>query len=505
VKPSGAPSSTPTVALLIEAKIQLVQEFSTSLTAVALTDNLPAQSVFVKQMALSFGVHHTKVSITRIYDGSARRTQEKTNLRRLQASTSVLVDYDVRVAVDADEEEVVRLQFEAVTTQMAMGSFITEMDIAMNAVLGAGAVISQTPDIPDFDFTTMEVTIVRSSQPSAAPTEEPEVFSFDSDILYSIVGSLAGLGLLAFGAIYIKHNWKAGKVDSAPPADVEIGGQAGTEPVLIAATPMQAPTSVNVEPKEKLAILDQQKSQELADFLKESDSSGSGSEDDEVMQARVQSRVDAAAARRTNDAEEIRVADPTEGAPMDGPGEANEVVDAKTAALDKYLLGSNSESSEDDEDEEEGNEAAAAAVAAAAEPLSAEAKKALLLERIAALDAEISSDSESEIDSEEGKEADAADASAAAAAKKKQTEEEAAQRAMQMRIAILDSELSSDSDDDVEDKSDTSDTSDTSDEGNGGTQADADVEATEAEKVAAHEEAVAATWGDLSSDSDDSV
>jgi hypothetical protein len=494
VKPSGAPSSTPTVALLIEAKIQLVQEFSTSLTAVALTDNLPAQTVFVKQMALSFGVHHTKVSITRIYDGSARRTQEKTKLRRLQASTGVLVDYDVRVAVDADEEEVVRLQFEAVTTQMAKGSFITEMDTAMNAVLGAGAVISQTPDIPAFDYSTMEVAIVRSPQPSAAPTEEPEVFSFDSDILYSIVGSLAGLGLLAFGAIYIKHNMKAGKVDIVPP--VEIEGQANTEPVLTATVPMQTSTPTNVAPKEKLAFQDEKNKQELADFLEESDSSGS--EDDEIMQARVQARVDAAAARQMNNAEEIRVADPTEGPPMDGPGEANEVVDAKTAALDKYLLDSNSESSED-EKEEEGKEDPAAA-AAAAEPLSAEAKKALLLERIAALDAEISSDSESEIDSEEGEEADAA----AAAAKKKQTEEEAAQRAMQMRLAILDSELSSDSDDSDEDEDDKSDTSDTSDEDDDRAQADANAEATEAEKVAAHEKAVADAWGDLSSDSDDS-
>ena len=194
---------------------------------------------------------------------------------------------------------------------------------------------------------------------------------------------------------------KAGKVDSAPPpVDVEIGGQAGTEPVLTATVPMQAPIPVNVEPKERLAILDEQIKQELADFLKESDSSGS--EDDEIMQARVQDRVDAAAARQMNNAEEIRASDPREGAPMDGSGEANEVMDAKTAALDKYLLDSNSESSEGEKEEDEGKEAAAA------EPLSAEAKKALLLERIAVLDAEISSDSESEIDSEEGKEAAAA-------------------------------------------------------------------------------------------------
>jgi len=454
VTPTSWPSSAPSTALLIEAKIELVHVFSTSITAAALTDNLPAQTVFVKQVALSFGVHHTKVSITRIYDGNTGRTQEKPNLRRLQDSTGVLVDYDVHVAVDADEEEVVRVQFEALTTQMAMASFIAEMDTAMNAVLGAGAVISQTPDIPEFDFSTVEVTVVRGPQPSVAPTEEPEAFSFDSDVTYSIIGSLAGLSLLAFGAIYIKRNLKAGKVGSAPPVDVKIGGPARTGPVLTATVPMQAPYApipVNVEPTVRLAILDQQNKQELADFLKKGDSSGSG--DDEI----VQDRVDAAAARRMHDAEEMRSADPTDGAPLDGPGEASEVVDAKTAALGTCLPDSNSDSPEDEKEKEgeEGKEA----VVAVAEPLSAEAKKTLLLERIAALDAEIaeiSTDSESDRDSEEGE---------AAAAKKTQAEEEAAQKALKARMAILDSELSSDSDD----GEDEGDKSDTSDEDNDGT------------------------------------
>ena len=163
--PSSAPTSVPSKALMIEAKFDFKQEFTSTLSAIEMNDNAPAKAAFILQIAFSLGVRQNKIIIRRITDQNSRR--------RLQGGNALVIDYEVFVEVNDADEETVAAVYGLVAADLEDDSFATSMNVVMQEVLGVSAIVSTPPVVPVFDILSIEIIEVHTPQPSFAPTGSP--------------------------------------------------------------------------------------------------------------------------------------------------------------------------------------------------------------------------------------------------------------------------------------------------------------------------------------------
>lgn len=168
-QPSSAPSSIPTSAVVLEAKFELTQEFKTSLKAAEFLENDQAMLTFKKHIALRLNRPAKKITITRIYYLNASNRRYLCSLQ--SAGDGIVVEYELLITIADESEGTLESVYDDVTDKLTDGTFLASLGVVINEVLDTGMVEVVTPNIPPYDYASVELVYDHTPQPSEAPTQ----------------------------------------------------------------------------------------------------------------------------------------------------------------------------------------------------------------------------------------------------------------------------------------------------------------------------------------------